>query len=288
MKSSIAVAVLFSILVIGCDQGKQEEMQQQISQLQSERMTLHENLTERDKYFEEVVKALNEVYADIEKTRAKEAKLVKGTGGSEVPLQITNAETRQNLLKNISEIGTVLKANRKRVSDLQARMKSFQGEIAGLNKLVENLKKTLEEREQSIALLQGRVQGLEATVAENTRILAEKDGMLNEQQRQLSTGYFIIGTRSELEEKGVIRDEGGFLWFGATTVMSSDVDRSLFTPIDKTKEQTISVEGEIDEILPRRNDQVFATAHQAENATSLTIVRPEKFWQDNYLVIVVD
>ena len=98
------------------------------------------------------------------------------------------------------------------------------------------------------------------------------------------------GIRKELKEKGIITDEGGFLWglLGSTTVMSSGVDPSLFTPIDKTKDQSISVQGKIEEVLPHRSEQFFAMGQPVENSSVLTITHPDQFWQDHYLVIVVD
>ena len=69
------------------------------------------------------------------------------------PVNVT-LDTRKQLLLNISEIDSTLKDNRKRIGDLQARVKAFTGDIANLNKLVENLKSSILEREQSIAQLE--------------------------------------------------------------------------------------------------------------------------------------
>jgi predicted nucleic acid-binding Zn-ribbon protein len=291
MKTWLALTAICAVLITGCsNKEKEEQLQQQLTKAQSEQAALQQSITERDKYFEDVVRAVNDVYADLESARAKEAQLVERTGGTEGPAQITNADTRQKLLKSIEEIGSGLKENRKKITDLQSRMKKFRGEIAGLNTLIDNLKNSLQEREQSIAKLETRVQGLEATVAEKAKVIEEKEGVIGDQQKKMNTGFYVAGTRKELKEKGIISDEGGFLWglLGSTTVMASGVDRSLFTAIDKTKDQLITVAGKIKEILPRRSEDLFTMAQPAANKSDLTIVHPEKFWQDNYLVIVLD
>jgi len=289
MKTLLALVALVTVLVIGCS-NKEEELQQQLTKAKGEQATLQQNIAERDKSIEEVMKAINEVYADLEKARSKEGKLVERAGSSEVPTQITNAATRQVLLGNITEIGTALKENRKKIAALQTKVKSLGGQLAGLNTLIVNLKHSLQEREQSIALLEAKVQGLETTVVEKTKAIAEKEGVIEEQRQMMKKAFYVIGTRKELKEKGIITDEGGFLWglLGSTTVMASGVNQSLFTPIDKTADQTIQISGAIDEILPHRNEEFFATMQPSDNASSLKIVQPEKFWQDNYLVIVVD
>lgn len=290
MRTRVALVGLIAAVIVGCN-NREQELQQQLSKAQSDQVTLKQNIADRDKAFEEVMKAINDVYTDLEKARSKEAKLVERAGGSEVPPEITNAATRQTLLQNINEIGSTLKENRKKINNLQARVKTFRGEVASLNTLITNLKQSLQEREQSIAQLEAKVKGLETTVAENTKTIAEKENTIEEQKKTMNKAFYVVGTRKELEEKGIITDEGGFLWglLGSTTVVASGVDRSLFTPIDRTKDQTIQVTGEIDEILPHRNQDFFAMAHpEGADQTSLKIVQPDKFWQDNYLVVILD
>jgi predicted nucleic acid-binding Zn-ribbon protein len=289
MRRQLAVVALCAIFVIGCNNNK-EEMQKQLTDAQNARTSLQQDIIDRDAYFESVMKSVNEVYTDLEKVRIKEGVLKKSGAGLEGAPQYTNAQSRDRLIQNINEIGSSLQENRKRVAAIQGRMKHFKGEIAGLNTLVENLKASILEREQSITQLQAKVQGLQATMAEKTKLLDEKEGTIGDQQRTLNTAFYVIGTRDELRKKGIISDEGGFLWglLGSTTIMNTSADQSNFTPIDKTKDQTIQVNGRIQEILPRRNSDLFAATQKPEKGSELTIVSPGKFWQENYLVIVTD
>jgi len=286
MKRTAAVAALCTVLLLGCNT-KEEELQKKLDQTQTERSTLQQNIAERDKYIEEVMQSVNEVYTDLEQARAKEGKLLKGAASNEGSGQPAVVDTKQKVLHDISDIGLVLKENRKKIADIQHRLRLEHNKIAALDTLISNLKVSLQEREQSIAQLQAQVQGLENTVAEKTRAIEQKDNVIDQQQRSMNTGYYVVGTKDELKKKGIITDEGGFLWglLGSTTVMTSDFDKSNFTPIDKTKGDPIHVDGKIEEILPRRNQEFFATDEQG---SSLKIVSPDRFWQNNYLVIVVD
>jgi peptidoglycan hydrolase CwlO-like protein len=289
MKKRLAVVALCAIFVIGCNNDK-EEMQKQLTDAQNARTSLQQDITDRDAYFEQVMKSVNEVYADLEKARIKEGVLKKKGAGLEGPTQYTNAQSRDRLIQNINDIGSSLQENRKRIAALEVRMKGYKGQIAGLNTLIENLKSSIAERERSITELQAKVEGLQATMAEKTKLLDEKEMTISDQQRTMNTGFYVVGTRDELRKKGIITDEGGFLWglLGSTTVMSSSVDQSNFTPIDKTKDQTIKVDGKIEEILPRRNADLFASKQGDENSSELTIMSPGRFWQQNYLIIVKD
>jgi peptidoglycan hydrolase CwlO-like protein len=289
MKTRLTAIALCAILVIGCNNNK-EELQKQLTDAQNARTSLQQDITDRDAYFEQVMKSVNEVYADLEKARIKEGELKKRGAAVEGPTQYTNAQSRDRLIQNINEIGSSLQENRKKIAALQVRMKQFKGQIAGLNSLIENLKASIQEREQSITQLQAKVEGLQATMAEKTKLIEEKESMISDQQRTLNTAFYVVGTRDELRKKGIITDEGGFLWglLGSTTIMNSGFDQSNFTPIDKTKDQKIRVDGRIEEILPRRNSDLFAATQKEEKSSELTIMSPGRFWQENYLVIVTD
>jgi predicted nucleic acid-binding Zn-ribbon protein len=289
MKTQLAAFMLCMLLVVGCNNDK-EELQKQLADAQTARTSLQQDITDRDAYYEQVMKSVNEVYTDLEKARIKEGELKKKGADLEGPAQYTNAQSRDRLIANINEIGSSLQENRKKIASLQVRMKNFKGQIAGLNSLIENLKTSIQERETSITQLQTKVEGLQATMAEKTKVIEDRDMMISDQQRTLNTGFYIVGTRDELRKKGIISDEGGFLWglLGSTTIMNANFDASEFTPIDKTKDKMIKVDGRIAEILPRRNSDLFAATQKEEKLSELTISNPVRFWQENYLVIVTD
>lgn len=289
MRTFIAVLALCSLMLVGCsDKEKETALQSQIAQAQGDRESVQKLLSERDLYLESVMKEINDIYTDLEKSRMKEGTLSRRTQGVEA--KQANLDSRKQLLDNIQDIGTALKSNRKRIGDLQVRMKELGVRIAGLDTLIVNLKNTLLEREQAIAQLEGRVQGLEQTVAEKTAVIADKENQITEQKRKMNTVFYIAGSRAELEEKGIIAEEGGFLWglLGSTTVMSTDLDPASFKSMDKRTEQTIHIEGKIAEILPRRKTDLFATSTPDEKGLDLKILEPEKFWRDQYLVVVLD
>ena len=287
----LVAGMLAGLLLAGCsDKEKEQALEQQLAQSNTDRASMQQLLAERDSYLNEVISEVNDIYADLEKSRTKEGRLAQRTGGVEGQAANVTLDTRRQLLQNIGEIDSTLKSNRKRISDLQTRVKAFAGDIANLNILVENLRASILEREQSIAQLEARVQGLETTVMQKTALIQEKETMLEQQKQKMNTVYYVAGTKAELKEKGIITDEGGFLWglLGSTTMMSSGVDQSVFTPIDKTRDQTLHVQGMIDEILPRRSEGYFAASSVSDSSSDLKILRPDKFWQDNYLVVVLD
>jgi uncharacterized protein YoxC len=286
MKSTMVLIVL-ALVFAGCG-NRTEELEKEKAELQKQYADLRTDLDARDAYIDEVTKAINEVYTNLEDIRSKEQLVRKETGEMETGKRASAQEIRRKLLGDISAIDSTLQQNRKRIADLQSRANTYRKQYTGLQEMVKSLQQTIAEREQALASLEDRVRGLESDLAEKSRIITQRDSLIAAQQTQMNTAYYIVGTRKELEDKGIIRDEGGFLWFGKTTVLAAGFDRQQFTPISRTESRRINVSGAIEEIVPKRKDGSYSTAEVDPSHSELQIVHPEGFWENDYLVIVTD
>jgi predicted nucleic acid-binding Zn-ribbon protein len=278
---------ILALLAVGCGT-RTEELEQQVNTLQGQNQELTLNNSSQDAYIDQVVASINEIYRDIEMTRSTEKNLLSETKGFEGGMKLTRTEVRQQLMDRIAAISGTLRSNSDKLSALQKDLNANRRKYTGLQTMVANLRKTIEEREQSITMLQVQVQGLETEVAAKTTLVASKDSVIGEKDKELATVYYIIGTRDELEKKGIIRDEGGFLSIGETTVISSGLDNRYFTPVDKNDKRIFHVVGEIDEILPKREAQFYLNERVSGSESLLTVADLDHFWQDKYLVILVD
>jgi predicted nuclease with TOPRIM domain len=287
MKTIGALLVALVLLFTGCDNRS--------DQLEKEKAQLQEAVKSRDEFIQTVLESINEVHNKLETARARENTIVRQTGALEEGKVLVNAENRVNIMHQIEDIDATLSENRKELADLETKLKSSKIQYASLNKMVDNLRESLDEREQSITQLSGRVESLENDVAEKTRLVAEKEAVINQrdstirdQQDMLNTAYYVVGDKDDLENKGIIKDEGGFLWglVGSTTVLAKGVDNGYFKTVDKSREMTIEVSGKIDKIVPERDQSFYVEEQKSDGLSTLKIVKPERFWQQNLLVVV--
>ena len=286
MKYTVSL-VLVALLMTGCG-NREEELQGQIGRLEASADSLNKVIYQRDGYFEEVVQAINDVYMSIEDVRQKEASIQQQTGEAEGKFGLSNEQARAKLLAQIATVDSTLVENQKKISGLRARVRSQNKDFKALDETITNLKKMLEERELTIATLEGRVTGLEADLVQKSREIAVRDSIIESQVYLMNKVYYIAGTRDELEEKGIIKDEGGFLWFGSTTTLVSGLSPDYFTPFDIAHESVITIDGTVDEIVPERNLDYYALNLVGEEVTDLSITDPGRFWQDRYLVIITE
>lgn len=292
MKTTMCLCVIM-ITLWGCDNRSQE-----LEKLQRSNSELTQDLNARDEYVDKVTESINNVYNSLESMQVKENLILKEKTEMEAQKKYSRAEIRTMLLDKIGTINTDLNNNRQTLTDLQTKVNSYKSQYSGLKKMVGNLKKTIEEREQSITLLSQRVQGLENVVSEKTMLVTQRDSVidqqhhvLNDQYKQITTAYYITGTRDELEKMGIITKEGGFMWglLGSSTTLASGFDDKYFKPINKVEESTIRVAGKINDIIPKRSEQFYKKTEASDGEQSvLTIAQPDRFWQEKYLVIITD
>ena len=293
----VVIFCAFALIAAGCNT-RSNELEKQNAELQAKSNELYKELTTRDEYIGQVMGAINEMHENLASAQEKEKLLVSETDKLEGTKKPSSGEIRQKMLGQIAEIDSTLQSDKKKLAELQSKVRSYRTQFASLNKMIANLKATLEEREASITQLQQRVAELEGEVSQKSLMVAQRDSTINEQATiiskqtsKINTGYYIIGTRRELKEKGIIADEGGLLWglFGTTTILANGFNGKLFTPFNKTTDMKIDVAGSIGEIVPKRNMQFYSISAGADREhASIQITKPDQFWQDNYLVIIIN
>ena len=283
------IAALFIAIAAGCN-NRSDQLEKQNAELRDKYNQLAQDLSARDAYVDSITQSINDVYNNLESVRLREGLVLKETGEMEAKKKFTSQDIRQKLIEEISLIDSSLKENRHRISDLQSKLNAARTQYAGLKKMVASLKQTVEEREATITQLEQKIQGLVAEVRTKTQMLTQRDSVIEQQHLELDRAFYIVGTRRELEDKGIITKQGGFLWglLGSTTVLASGMDAKYFSPIDKLQNTSIDIDGTINEIIPRRSEKFYTTTEVSKNEMKLNIAEPQSFWQDRYLVIITD
>jgi myosin heavy subunit len=289
MRTLGVVVVAVALGFTGCN-NRADQLEQQNQQLVQE-------LAARDQFVEEMTTAINDVFGKLEQAQAMEQEIVRQSEKIEGGAKMTSTQVRKSMMAKLTAIDKNLSENRSKVSELQEALKTSQKQYSGLRGMLSRLQQSLDEREKSIAELQTHLASLQAEVTEKSKLISEQESTIASQQStiqqqdtQLKTGYYVVGKKGELEDKGIIRKEGGFMWglLGSTTTLANGFDDGYFRTIDKSRTMTIEVDGTIDEIIPKRKEGTYEKDQGPNNLTVLRILQPESFWQENHLVIVTD
>jgi hypothetical protein len=190
----------------------------------------------------------------------------------------------------------------------ERQLRNSRQRIAGLTKLSDSLKATLEStitnyestiasQRTSLDELNSQVQKLSAENADlNVAKVALSDTVRTLAQEN-STVYYVVGTKDELLKRGIIREEGGsrvlfiFGKAGKTIVPARDLQPSQFTPIDKHQVTEIPLPQEAEyRLASQQNVDALATPpdpHGRIKGSVLKIAEPDKFWVGSKFLIIV-
>jgi len=253
---------------------------------------LEQASAQRDSLLQEVAvsaRLLNDVSTALSKVQVRGRQI---RTSSETPLLAQRDSMMQKLryvVARVSETENRLNESQQRIKNLTSLSDSLR---ATLDSTATNLGAIIESQRATVASLTEQVTRLE------TENVALRDTVANVTERE-NTVYYIVGTKDELKQKGVIVEEGGsrvlfVLWrTGTTLAPAREIDPSLFTPINKRSvteirlpdaagEYRIASRQDLEYLATPRNDQGKITG-----TSSLQISAPEQFWRNSKFLIIV-
>jgi predicted nucleic acid-binding Zn-ribbon protein len=247
----------------------------------------------------ETTKLLSDINTEIAKVSStrKPVEPVVGTEG-----MTTN--DRAMVLKRVQDLTARLRANEQRLASSQKRLKQLTGEsdslkstLTELQATIDGLQATLESQKNTIATLEADLTGTKQQVSTLTMEKTELSDTVSALSTRENTVYYVIGTRKELKDKGIITEEGGsrFLIFtrvGEVLKPAPGLDPAQFTAIDRREVQQIT--------LPKPDREYQIVSNQAVSASNvapdakgrvkgtLEITSPEQFWAPSKFLILVE
>lgn len=239
---------------------------------------------QKDSLMQEVAlsaRLLSDISVEIAKVQVRGNRL---DVSSETPLTAQRDTMIAKLRYVVTRVGETerqLGQSRSRIRNLTSLSDSLR---ATLDSTVTNLQTVVETQRSTIEWLTQRVETL---TAEN---LALNDSM--------NTVYYVIGTKDELKERGILVEEGGsrvlfVLWrTGRTLAPARTLDPAHFIATDKRATIEIPLPDTSAEyrIASRQNLDALATPRKHgkfTNVPSLQIASPEEFWRNSRFLIIV-
>ncbi len=210
---------------------------------------------------------------------------------------------RAMVLKRVQDLTVRLKGNESRLAASQKRLKQLTSEsdslkstLGDLQATIDGLQATLESQRSTIATLEADLTGTKQQVV----TLSEEKGALTDTLSAVTTRentvYYIIGTRKDLKDKGIITEEGGtrFLIFtrtGEVIKPGANLDPAAFTAVDRRSLTEVKLPDPAKEyqLVTNQNIAYSNIPLDAKGRVkgSLQISSPERFWgQAKYMILV--
>jgi len=280
----VAWLPLALLVAAGCKQGPTPEVQARMD-------SLSQASNDRDRLMQEVAentRLVSEISRELAKASVP-AKALKIT--AESPLRASRDTLIQKIryvTTRMREIEPRLKDSEQRIRQLTTLSDSLRDQLAAT---MQNLQGVIDNQKETIEALTSQVEQLSAQVA------ALKDTVEN-MATEANTVYYVIGTKDELEQKGIVQEAGGarflfVLWkTGKTLVPARSLDPTAFTEVDRRHfaELPLPAADRQYHIVSRQDVTALETPPGEDGTLSgrVRIADSAKFWANSKYLIIVE
>jgi DNA repair exonuclease SbcCD ATPase subunit len=293
----ISVLTVLPFTLVACVSKKDfEKVQAENKTLSEEKQRSQRELGAAGAATAEMQATLDDVQKSLEDLRVKELKAVRTSiavaqEGKAAPGK------RDELKAEIEEIRNVVKANLAKLSVLEKQKRTSDQKVTTLERLVAELRKSLEEKEATLAALEEKTlvlakeaEELRGTVKEKEAVVKEKEAAIADRESQMSTAYVLIATQSALKKAGLVEKKGSVLGLGGNWQRTGQFDETLFKQIDTRKETEFAVGAAPDKarVLSDHPKDSYSFAGTGPKASTLTVTDAARFWKGSkYLVVML-
>ena len=267
------------------------------SKLKRENDSLYMVTIEKDRQMNELLGALTEIDDNLQQIKEKENIIAMTATKKD---NLSQANVKEKINNDIAAIYDLMLENKKKIAELENKLKLDNKNNASLQSLVRRLNKQLETKAVEIAKLEEElkkknieIKHLNFTIAGLERALdsihAETlatERKLEETTEELYKGFYVFGTKKELKEQNIITSDG---FLSKKKVLESNFDKDYFTQVDIREVDSIPLYRPKAKILTIHPNGSYKLEKNPEGAMVLLITDKDKFWSTSkYLVVQVN
>lgn len=272
----IAVLLMISLGFSSCKEKEETPLNlegKSMEQLIAENAELEALSLEKDRLMSELMQTstfINEIYSAMEE--------VKSADGEEKERIIRKI---RGLSDSLTASQAIIKSSSAKIRKMQSNADEFSKKIAELEKSVSAMQEQLLTKDNEIAQLKTDasiiMQSRDEYKEQASAISNEKDRI----EAEKSTFYYIIGKAGDLEDKGIIVEEGsGFLGIGGTYVPGRNLNEQDFIRIDARNVRMLPIPDKY-QIVSSHNPKLLEKA-----SGGMSIIDPARFWNSKFLIII--
>lgn len=220
--------------------------------------------------------------------------------------EISDAESRVNLIQDderadkadqikedIKFIADRMQQNRELIKKLRGQLRDSDFKSQELKKVIANMLRQLDEKDQQLQQLRAELDARNIHIAELDQTISnlndnvtelksesdEKSQIINNQETQLNTAWYVFGTRVELRDQRILMGD---------KVLQQNFNKNYFTKIDIRVTKEIRLYSKSARLLTSHPMGSYELARDNNKMYTLVITNPQLFWSTSkYLVVVV-
>ena len=283
---ALLIIGMTTILLASCARGPSPE---EVA-AKAENARLISDLQGRDSLISEMTRSFDEIESNIQLMDEREQILAANTSEQQI-----GASKKDKIVRDLQLMNGLMKESRARIEELTTRLDKSNIDAKGLRKKLKELDLQLAHRDSMITNMKDgllardfRIEQINSDLDSIELVVAKREAVIDQQTAELNKAYYLMGTRDELEAKGVLTQEGGFVGIGKHTALNSEALPTSFTQTDVRELHRIPVQAKKAVLVTEHPTSSYEMVKEDEMIAYLEIKDPEAFWKlSRYAVVEV-
>lgn len=257
--------------------------------LQAELDSLRTQAESKERSLQEFMASMDYIQQNLDLLASKERSIQTSVSAAEG--EATPQGTRERIEQSMVEIGDIMQQNRVAIARMERLIKQNNLQATGIQRLVDNLRFQVNQRDSTIVALQGELDTLHISMDSLSIAIVQLDSAYHAQTQSVNEAWYAYGTRQELKENKIITRKGGFLGLGKHSELRDDINTDYFTRIDirETDRIPVMTTGKgLRFLTPHPHDSYELQRNSKGDVVGIQILSKENFWRTSrYLVVEV-
>lgn len=191
-----------------------------------------------------------------------------------------------DIIKSIKILSKKLQENESMILALNNAVKLEKDKNSQFVSKVTDLREEIAQSNREVYYLKEELNSMNASFEAIFKKYNLQNKQISDLNQKLNEVAYVIGSKSELLDNGVLTKSGGLIGIGKTRKLNSDLNTDYFTYVSKYKFQNIPLGYKTVRLMTAHPTSSYRLSTSNEIIDSLIIINQDDFWRNSKFLVV--
>ena len=191
-----------------------------------------------------------------------------------------------DIIKSIKILSKKLQENESMITALNNAVKQEKNKNSQFASKVTDLKEEIAQSNREVYYLKEELNSMNASFEAIFKKYNLQNKKISDLNQKLNEVAYVIGSKSELLDNGVLTKSGGLIGIGKTRKLNSDLNTEYFTYVSKYNLQNIPLGYKTVRLMTSHPTNSYRLSNSNEIIDSLIIINLDDFWTTSKFLVV--
>ena len=191
-----------------------------------------------------------------------------------------------DIIKSIKILSKKLQENESMILALNNAVKQEKDKNSQFSSQVTDLREEIAQSNREVYYLKEELNSMNASFEAIFKKYNLQNKKISDLNQKLNEVAYVIGSKSELLDNGVLTKSGGLIGIGKTRKLNSDLNTDYFTYVSKYKLPNIPLGYKTVRLMTAHPTSSYRLSNSNEIIDSLIIINQDNFWRNSKFLVV--